>query len=182
MKFRANILTAIAAVGVVATSAYAAVVESGLKPGSAPGPFQVVDVTGPFKGHQLCYRCRYGAAPVVAAFVNGDASKATKVVADLQKIVDAHKAVKSFVVFMGGPEQKDAIQKIAAANKTTIPLVFLPKGTKEEDIAAYDINPKANNTVLLWKDSTVKGNFVNFDTATGATAGDLSKAVDQLLK
>jgi hypothetical protein len=46
---------AIAAVGVTAVSAFAAV-ESGLKPGAPAPAFQVVDVTGPMKGQQLCYR------------------------------------------------------------------------------------------------------------------------------
>ena len=46
---------AIAAAGMMAVSAFAAV-ESGLKPGTPATPFQVVDVTGPHKGEQLCYR------------------------------------------------------------------------------------------------------------------------------
>jgi hypothetical protein len=172
----------VAAASMMAVAAFAAL-ESGLKPGAAPGAFQVVDVTGPHKGSQLCYRCQYGAAPVVAAFVNGDVSKADKLVADLQKIVDAHKAqgLKSFIVFMSGPETKDAIQKLATEKKTTIPLVFLPKGTKEEDIAAYKINPKVENTVLIWKGMDVKGNFVDVDAA-GAKTADVQKAVDVMLK
>lgn len=46
---------AIAAAGMMAVSAFAAV-DSGLKPGTPTTPFQVVDVTGPHKGQQLCYR------------------------------------------------------------------------------------------------------------------------------
>jgi hypothetical protein len=46
---------AVAAAGMMAVSAFAAV-ESGLKPGQPATPFQVVDVTGPHKGEQLCYR------------------------------------------------------------------------------------------------------------------------------
>jgi hypothetical protein len=49
----------IAAVGLLASAAFAAL-ESGLKPGATPGAFQVVDVSGPNKGQQLCYRCSYG--------------------------------------------------------------------------------------------------------------------------
>jgi hypothetical protein len=169
----------VAAAGVMAVSAFAAV-ESGLKPGNVPGAFQVVDVTGPNKGKELCYRCAYGAAPVVAVFVNGDATKSAKLVGDVQKIVDTRKSkgLKSFVVFMSGPESKDAIQKIAAEKKTTIPLVFLPKGTKEEDIAAYKISPTAKNTVLIWRGS-VKGNFVDVD-ATKLPA--VEKAIDTMLE
>lgn len=170
----------IAAASLMATAAFAAV-ESGLKNGAMPGPFQVVDVTGPSKGKQLCYRCQYGASPVIAAFVNGDATKSGKLLADLQKIVDARKdkGLRSFVVFMSGPESKEAIEKVAAEKKVTIPLVFLPRGTHEEDIASYKISPKAQNTVLIWKQSSVKGNFVDVE------AGKLTqveKAVDTMLK
>lgn len=170
----------IAAASTLAVTAYAAV-ESGLKPGTTPGAFQVVDVTGPSKGKQLCYRCQYGLAPVLAVFVNGDASKSANLVADVQKIVDANKSkgLRSFVVFMNGPEAKDAIQKIADEKKTTIPLVLLPKGTKEEDIAAYKISPTAKNTVLLWKGSSVKSNFVDVDTAK---LPQVKKAVDAMLQ
>jgi hypothetical protein len=178
MRLKLGLL--VAAASMCAVAAYAAV-ESGLKPGNMPGAFQVVDVTGPNKGKQLCYRCQYGAAPVVAAFINGDATKSAKLVADLQKIVDSHKdkGLKSFVVYMSGPEAKDSIQKIAAEKKTSIPLVLLPKGTKEEDIAAYKINPKATNTVLLWKGMAVKGNFVDVDADKIAP---IAKAVDAMLQ
>jgi hypothetical protein len=46
---------AIAAMGVTAVSAFAAI-ESGLMPGEPAPAFQVVDVSGPKKGQQLCYR------------------------------------------------------------------------------------------------------------------------------
>jgi hypothetical protein len=44
---------AVAAAGLLAVSAWAAV-ESGLKAGERMSAFQVVDVTGPDKGKQLC--------------------------------------------------------------------------------------------------------------------------------
>ena len=170
----------LAGVTTLAVSAFAAV-QSGLKTGEIAGAFQVVDVTGPNKGKELCYRCQYGVSPVIATFVNGDATKAAKLVADLQKIEDARKdkGLKSFVVFMSGPEAKDAIQKIGTDKKITIPLVFLPKGTKEEDIANYKISPTAKNTILLWKGSSVKANFVDVDAAK---MPQVEKAIDAMLK
>jgi hypothetical protein len=45
----------IAAVGILAASAMAAPVDSGLKPGGTLTAFQVVDVTGPKKSQELCY-------------------------------------------------------------------------------------------------------------------------------
>ena len=46
---------AVAAAGLMAVSAFATV-DSGLKPGARTTAFQVVDVSGPNKGRQLCYR------------------------------------------------------------------------------------------------------------------------------
>lgn len=156
---------ALAAMTLCAVAAFASV-ESGLKPGRFPSPFEVVDVTGPNKGKTLCYRCQYGASPVVAAFVNGDVTKSTELLVELQKLVDSNKAkgLKGFVVVMNGPEAKTSILKIAAEKKLTLPMVYLPHGTKEDDIASYKINPEAKNTVLLWRQSTIKGNFVDVDT------------------
>lgn len=178
MKLKLGLL--VAAASLLSVSAFAGV-KSGLKQGDQPSAFQVVDVTGPNKGKELCYRCQYGVSPVLAAFVNGSPSKSAKLLTEMQKIVDARKAtrLKSFVIFMGGPETKDAIEKIAAEKKITIPLVFLPKGVKEEDIASYKINPSAKNTVILWNSSTVKGNFVDVDPAKLAP---VTKAVDAMLK
>jgi hypothetical protein len=53
--FKNTIMTAVA-VGVLGAAAFAADVTSGLKPGDKAGFFEVVDVSGPNKGKQLCYR------------------------------------------------------------------------------------------------------------------------------
>ena len=115
--------------------------------------------------------------------MNGDASKATGLVATIQKIEAAHKAkgLKTFVVFMQGPEAKPAIEKIAAEQRNTpdVPLVFLPRGAKEADVSAYKISPQATNTILLWRQQKVVGNFVNVDRNAFPT---VEKAVDDMLK
>jgi hypothetical protein len=46
---------AVAAAAVLAVSAFAADVKSGLQVGERTSAFDVVDVTGPNKGKQLCY-------------------------------------------------------------------------------------------------------------------------------
>ena len=53
--FKHGIMTALA-VGLLGATALAADVASGLKPGDKAGFFEVVDVSGPNKGKQLCYR------------------------------------------------------------------------------------------------------------------------------
>jgi len=116
-------------------------------------------------------------------FVNGDASKATGLVAHIQKLEDSHKdkGLKTFVVFMQGPEAKPSIEKIAADSHNTqdVPLVFLPRGAKEGDVSAYKVNPQSKNTILLWRQHKVQSNFVDVD---GKTFPAVEKAVDEMLK
>jgi hypothetical protein len=51
---RSGLVMAAVLAGALGASAFAA--DSGLKPGTPTTPFQVVDVSGPNKGKQLCYR------------------------------------------------------------------------------------------------------------------------------
>jgi hypothetical protein len=113
--------------------------------------------------------------------VNGDASKAAGLAADIQKLTVARKdkGLQTFVVFMGGPELKDPIEKIAAEKHITIPLTFLPQGSSARDIGNYKINPEAKNTILLWKGQRVTHNFV--DVESGKLA-EVEKAVDAMLQ
>jgi hypothetical protein len=167
------------AVGVLAVSAFAVNVKSGLKPGESVAPFQVVDVNGPNKGKQLCYRCQYGPAPVVAAFIKADAPEAASLATGIQKLTQENPRLRSFVVFMGGPETKPAIARLAAEKKIKIPLTFLPEGPKAADVASYEINPEASSTVLLWSKGEVKANFVNVNQEGW---GDVVKASHDLMK
>lgn len=170
-----------AALVLAATSVFAAGLQSGLKVGESVPAFQVVDVSGPNKGKQLCYRCAYGQAPVAAAFIKGNAPEAAAIVTNLQTLVNEQKGKKlqSFVVFMGGADLKPTIEKLASEKHITIPLTFLPEGTQAEDIQAYKINPSASSTVLLWRQSTVKSSFVN---VTPDKFAEVSKAAEAMLK
>jgi hypothetical protein len=156
------------------------VTPTGLQPGMLTAQFDVVDVTGPSKGKRFCYRCQYGTAPVIAAFVNGEPSRAAGLVASIQKLVEARrgKGLKTFVVFMGGPELQNPIEKLGAERKITIPLVFLPSGPSEKDIAAYQISPSAQNTIMLWTHERIRNRFENAD---GHRLGVVEKAVDEML-
>ena len=59
MKHSIKLGMLVAAVSTLSVTGFAAI-DSGLKPGAFVEPFQVVDVTGPNKGKELCYRCQYG--------------------------------------------------------------------------------------------------------------------------
>jgi hypothetical protein len=99
------------------------------------------------------------------AFVKDDPAKAASLVANIQKLTEANKAkdLRSFVVFMGGPEMKGALEKAAADKKITIAMSFLPSGAGQGDINRYKINPEAKNTVLVYRRQQVTATFVNVD-------------------
>ena len=82
------------------------------------------------------------------------------------------------MVFQGGPELKDPIEKLAAEKKITIPMTFLPQGASAGDFQRFKINPEAKNTVLLYNRQRVQGNFVNVDEKS---FGEVAKATAAML-
>src|SRR5262245_59516802 len=84
--------------------------KSGLPVGEEVPPFNVRDITGPSKGKTLCYRCQYGARPVVTVFTR----ELTDNVKDLVKKIDAQvgenkdKKMAAFVVVL--TEDPDAVE------------------------------------------------------------------------
>ncbi len=118
---------------------------------------------------------------MVAAFIKPDAAEGPSLVSEIQKLSDKHGShgLRTFVVMMGGPETKGAIEKMTSEKKITIPVTFLPAGTREADILAYRINPDAHSTVLLWTKQAVRSNFTNVTTAKW---GEVAKAAEEMLK
>ena len=99
------------------------------------------------------------------AFVNDDPAKAAGLVANIQKLADANKdkGLKSFVVFMKGKEVRPDIETVAKDKNITIPVTFLPEGAKQGDIKRYNVNPEAKNTVMVYKQGTIQGTWVDVD-------------------
>ena len=146
----------------VAGAAFAAdKLESGLPVGEGPVPaFNVRDITGPNKGKTLCYRCQYGARPVVTVFTR----ELNDTVKDLVKKIDAQvgenkeKKMAAFVVVL--TEDPDAVEpKIEALAKdakianTPLTIVEGAAGPPE-----YKLSKDAEVTVMMWVDSEVKVN------------------------
>ncbi|MBC8117656.1 MAG: hypothetical protein H7062_24970 [Candidatus Saccharimonas sp.] len=146
-------------------------IESGLEKGTGVPAFNVKDVTGPNKdGDELCYRCRYGAQPVVTIF----AKEMTDEVAALTKALDGVVAknrdqkMAGFVVLMTDNAEKGAASLKAAAEKNKIEQLPLTTFDGTEGPKGYKINPKADITVMMWVESKVK-------VSQGFVKGDLSK-------
>jgi hypothetical protein len=82
-KFVAFCMMALAAVNV----ASAADIKSGLQIDEFPAAFNVTDITGPSAGEKLCYRCQYGARPVISIFVRKMDENTLKLVKELDAVV-----------------------------------------------------------------------------------------------
>lgn len=155
-----TILGSWAAVGVlaVATFAGAGEVMSGLKAGSRVPAFTVHDVTGPLKGEDLCYRCRYGAQPVVTIFAKEVTPEVVALTKQLDAVVAENRDAKmaGFVVVMSdAPEGVyDDLAKAAKDNKIEqLPLTTF-KGMSGP--SGYDLSKDADYTVMMWVDNKIK--------------------------
>src|SRR5262245_32977184 len=151
--------------------------ESGLPVGESVPAFNVRDITGPNEGKTLCYRCQYGARPVVTVFTR-ELSDSVK---DLVKKIDSKvgenkdKKMAAFVVVL--TDDPDAIEpkikslaKDAKIANTPLTVVEGAEGPPE-----YKLAKDAEVTVMMWVESEVK---VNQAFAKGKLD---KKAVDALV-
>lgn len=155
-KFLAGCVAMLLAVGVVV----AAEIESGLKPGEQVGAYNVKDITGPNAGKSLCYRCSYGARPVVNVFTRTVNDDLAKLITQVDKLVTENKDKKmaAFVTVLAEDADKIAPQLEAMAKKNNIKNVPLTIFDGEAGPSDYNISDKADVTVLLWSKGEVKAN------------------------
>ena len=147
-------------VAMSAVSVNAADIKSGLQIGEYPGAYYVADVTGPSAGEKLCYRCKYGARPVVNIFARSMDANVTKLVKEIDQVVGKHQDTKmaAFVVILSDdPDaQQDALKKAAEANGIKhVPLTVFDNSVGP---GKYNISKDADVTVMMWVESDVKVN------------------------
>ena len=155
-------------------------IQSGLEKGTGVPAFNVKDVTGPNKdGDELCYRCRYGAQPVVTIFAKEMTDEVAALTKELDGVVAKNRDQKmaGFVVLLTDNAEKGAASLKAAAEKNKIeqlPLTISSDGAGGPK--GYKLNPKADVTVMMWVEGKVK-------VSQGFNKGDLSKeAIAKLSK
>src|SRR5262249_28658087 len=102
--------------------AQAADLESGLQPGEKVGAYNVKDITGPNAGKSLCYRCKFGARPVVNVFARNVDDNLAKLVVQVDKIVaeNKDKNMAAFVTVLAEDADKIAPQLEEIAKKNDI--------------------------------------------------------------
>jgi hypothetical protein len=155
-KFVAFCMVAVAAL----QSVHAADIKSGLQVDDYPAAFNVTDITGPSAGEKLCYRCQYGARPVVSIFVRKMDESTAKLVKEIDAVVAKNSEDKKMAAFVtvltDDPDALEASLKKTAEDQH---IKHTPLTVFENAVgpAKYKINEKANVTVMMWVDSNVKG-------------------------
>lgn len=155
---------------------FAAELKSGLQPGDSLPAYNVKDCTGPNEGKSLCYRCKYGARPVVNIFAREMTPEVVALVKEIDQIVgkNGEKKMAAFVTLLTNDPDKDEAKLKEIAKKEGLKHVPL---TVFEGVAGpepYKIDEKADVTVMMWVESNVK---VNHAFAKGKLKADSTKAI-----
>ena len=180
-KFVAFCMMALAAVNVV----NAADIKSGLQVDEFPAAFNVTDITGPSAGEKLCYRCQYGARPVISIFVRKMDENTLKLVKELDAVVGKNAEDKKMAAFVtvltDDPDAQEAALKKAAEEQK---IEHTPLTVFENAVgpAKYKISEKASVTVMMWVDSNVRVNYAFEDGKLDAEAiGKIVKDTEKIL-
>lgn len=128
--------------------------------GSKVGAFYVTDVTGPAAGEKLCYRCRYGARPVVSIFCREVNDSVVALVKDVDAKVGANKeaGMAAFVVLLSENPEADAAKLKELAAKQGIQNTPLTTFDGAAGPAGYQIAQDSDVTVMMWTESELKVN------------------------
>ena len=101
---------------------------------AATAPFTVHDVTGPAKGQDLCYICRYGGRPQFVVFTRTTDGHIRHLAPEIQKVVTANKekGVGAFIVLLADNTKanRDKLTALAKDLNLTIPLTIAADGAK----------------------------------------------------
>ena len=159
---------------------------SGLEIGDFPKAFYVTDVTGPAAGNgKLCYRCRYGAQPVVTIFTRTMDETVAKLVKEIDTLVGKNREgrMAAFVVLLtDDPSAEEGnLKKLAEAQG----ILHTPLTVFDNLLGpnSYRLSKEADVTVLMWVDDEVKVNHA-FKIADlnekiiGQIAGDTSRILN----
>ncbi|MBM3968367.1 MAG: hypothetical protein FJ302_00675 [Planctomycetes bacterium] len=138
---------------------FAAELKSGLQPGEPPPAYNVKDATGPNEGKSLCYRCKYGARPVVNIFARSMTPEVVALVKQIDGVVgkNEEKKMAAFVTLLTNDPDKDEAKLKEIAKKEgglkNVPLTVFDGVAGPE---GYKIAENAELTVTMWVGSKVK--------------------------
>ena len=125
---------------------------------TVPGPFNVLNVTGPDAGESNCQFCKNGNNPVVMIFSRTtDSAALTKLIKEVDGKVGKEK-LGSFVVYLTADDKKTekAVKELAEKEAIKKVVLTLDSPTGPE---AYKVAKDAEITVVLYKSRKVVANY-----------------------
>lgn len=178
------VATMVLAVGAMAYAAAPEGLKSGLQIGERVPAYNVNDCTGPSEGKSLCYRCKYGARPVVNIFARDVTPELAKLIAELDKAVAANQSQKmaAFVVHLTDDTEASAQKLKGIAKQARLEHTPLTNFEGAAGPANYNISKEADITVMMWVKSEVKVNHaLKFDDLTSDKSAQIIADTQKIL-
>jgi hypothetical protein len=160
-------------------------VKSGLEVGKPIGAFDVVKCAGALEdgvkvGDELCYRCKFGARPMVMVFSRNADKSLAQLMGKLNEAVgkNSDKQLKAFINIMGEDREKlEEVAKKFGKDSKNVPVVVpveFESGPKD-----YGINPKVETTVIIAnKGKVVANHALDKDGLTEKVIGKILEDVE----
>jgi protocatechuate 3,4-dioxygenase beta subunit len=151
--------------------------QSGLDPGDNCPAFDPLHLSGADAGRQVCPMCKYGYGQGVMVWFNhNDPDRLARFAKALEKEMQlrGEKNFRAFLVYMNPSyKENDAEgmkilqQKIRdwceKQNLQKLAVVWIPSPVDKETAGTYKINPKAQNTVFVYKKRQITAKWVDID-------------------
>lgn len=151
---------------------------SGLHIGDEVSAWEPIHVAGPHAGTKTCPVCTYLAAPALLAFAR-DAAAAEWLVEPLEAIARTHAAGRLRVMLVVTNDTPAAISALAARHAVKHLMLCRPDPEyRDQQLAAYRIDPAASHTVMLYEDYIVR---VAWPTLAPADLPRLTAAAESYL-
>jgi protocatechuate 3,4-dioxygenase beta subunit len=169
--------------------------QSGLSLGDNCPAFEPLHLSGPDKGKHVCPMCKYGYGQGVMVWFNHTSLDRLERFATLLEGEIESRGEKQFRVFLvymnptyninKAGDQKIVQGKIekwcAEQNLQRVAMLWVPSPVDEESCGIFKINPKAENTVLVYKKRKVAAKWVNIEYDDQSVKAILSKIDRQTL-
>ena len=151
--------------------------QSGLNLGDNCPAFDPLHLSGADKGKHVCPMCKYGYGQGVMLWFNHtnlDKLKRFAVLLDREIKERGVKKLRVFLVYMNPAyKMNDRTGQIIlqgkiekwciAQNLQQVAMIWVPSPIDEETAGVYKINPKADNTVFVYKKRKIAAKWVNID-------------------
>jgi len=128
---------------------------------TSTAPFKVLDVTGPAKGQELCYICRYGGRPSLVVFTRTTSGHFPAIAKAVDTFVTENSKPRAagFIVLLGERNETNqaTLAALAKEHGLTVPLTIALDGPKGP--ASYKLDGHFDTVVLVTRDNKVHKAF-----------------------